>query len=126
MHDRTPWTRGATGNHVIKNRTYKNLTEFSRPCQACGNPFSIFVTSKIADGLADSNSFGLKNCEHHRRNKSAGDTPDVEIVRMENNVMRQELEGLYSTVADLTARLAQYELAPAMHAAAPQNKMPWE
>lgn len=150
MHDRSKWTIGTTGDHVIKGRTYKNLTEFSRPCAACAKPFSIFVTSRIASGFADSNSFGLKNCPEHRRNSAASGV-DVEALRMANNVMKQELEGLYARDTGLfaenqalKARLATYELQPAMAAVADpysqlglgprekpgtataQNKLPWE
>lgn len=144
MHDRTGWTRGATGEVklMIKGRekTYKNLVEFKRPCASCGELFAIYVTPKIANEQADSNSFGLKNCEKHRRSSIRDVQPELEKLRMENNTMRAELKGVY-------ARLAQYELAPAKKAAAARgmshdftpevatgepfpapltSKMPWE
>lgn len=125
MHDRTEWTRGQAGDIKVKNRTYKNLVEFSRPCATCQKPFSIYVTNKIAGGHADSNSFGLKNCPEHRRNKATGDLSDVEALRMANSVMKQELAGLYARDKDqfaelqeLKARLASYELQGAMSAVA--------
>lgn len=127
MHNRTEWTRGATGTHVIKNnkgvpKEYKNLTEFSRKCVTCDAPFSIYVTSKIAAGHADSNSFGLKNCELHRRSTTPRmDEAELDRVRMANRVMSEELKGLYARIADLTARLAQYELPAAMQEAAGNN-----
>jgi hypothetical protein len=135
MHDRTPWTRGRTGDFQLptrsgKMKTYNNLTEFTRPCLTCGQPFSIHVTGKIAAGEADSNSFGLKNCEEHRRARTTDDT-----LRMSNTVMKEELAGLYSRVQEqfaeiqqLKARLAVYELQPAMEAQANglTHKMPWE
>lgn len=121
MHDRSAWLRGTPGPKIIKGREYKNLVEFSRKCQTCEKPFSIFVTSKIAAGHADSNSFGLKNCPEHRRNRSAGDVADTERLRMENNVMREELAGLYerdkaqfAEIQELKGRLAQYELQGAL------------
>jgi hypothetical protein len=126
MHDRTPWTRGRTGDFQLKNtkgkeRTYRGLTEFTRPCATCGEPFAIHVTAKIAAGEADSNSFGLKNCEQHRRNFVATEAVTNETLRMANDVMKQELAGLYernqelfAEVQVLKARLAQYELQPAM------------
>lgn len=54
------------------------------------------------------------------------DTPPVVVVenaadaalRMANQTMKEELEGLYAQVADLRARLAQYELPAAMKDAA--------
>lgn len=102
MHDRTEWTRGEGGAGKKKN-----LVEFTRPCVSCGKPFAILVTEKIADGHADSNSFGLKNCEEHRRGspKSAA------------RVMQAELDELYrrdraqfAEIQELKAKLAAYEL----------------
>lgn len=148
MHDRTGWTRGKSGAQVIRGRTYDNLVEFYRTCANCEKPFSIFVTAKIAAGHADSNSFGLKNCEAHRRNKASADNGDTETLRSANVTMREELTGLYERVRMqfeelqvLKAKLSVYELGPAMHAQAAaigcepvQNttngallpKMPWE
>jgi hypothetical protein len=123
MQSREGWTRGEPGPKSIKGKTYKNLIEFTRECSACAKPFSIFVTSKIADGGADSNSFGLKNCEEHRRNKSTGEIGEL---RTANVTMSEELQGLYGRVKDqfeeiqvLKAKLAKYELPAAMvdHAA---------
>lgn len=57
MRDRTAWEKGATGPQTINGHTYKNLTRFTRLCAVCGEPFSIFVTAKIAAGQADSNSY---------------------------------------------------------------------
>lgn len=137
MHDRNDWIRGQSGEIKIKNRTYKNLVEFTRPCVTCQQRFSIFVTKKIADGHADSNSFGLKNCEAHRRSRPALDGPDGEALRMANSVMRQELEGLYARDKELfaenqllKAKLAQYELHGAVKEAATTNSalpttFPW-
>lgn len=129
MHDRTEWTRASSGPQTIKGKTYRSLVEFKRPCATCNEPFSIFVTEKIASAHADSNSFALKNCEAHRRNKSNG---DMGALAMANGVMKDELDGLYSRISELfaenqvlKARLAGYELQPAMAAVA-ENKMPWE
>jgi len=129
MRDRTGWMRGSSGPQTIKGKKYNNLVEFHRGCQFCGKPFSIFVTEKIAMGHADSNSFGLRNCEEHRRGRIQKDPEpaDAEALRMANHVMKEELEGLYSQVQDLKTRLAQYELPAAMaDVAAQQTKMPWE
>lgn len=145
-HDRTSWTRGTAGEIKIGNKTYKNLVEFTRPCVTCREPFSIFVTHKIADGAADSNNFGLKNCEKHRRSSVREIGPELETLGMINNTMKAELEGLYERVKlqsaeiqELKARLAKYELQPAMeamardapfqvrgHDAAPALTFPWE
>jgi hypothetical protein len=121
MHDRSEWERGTPGPKTIKGREYKNLIEFKRPCASCGEPFSIYVTSKIANGHADSNSFALKNCEKHRRNRSAADESEVETLRTANVTMREELTGLYEQVRTqfeelqiCKAKLAQYELPAAL------------
>lgn len=137
MHDRTPWTRGPAGPKEIKGRIYKKLIEFSRPCASCGQPFSIFVTEKIAAGHADSNSFGLRNCERHRRNKTAQDAAEVETLRTYSTTVKDELAGLYAENKALRERLALYELPQAMQAVANDtappttdsplpHKMPWE
>lgn len=125
MRDRTDWVRDTSDEPIkVGKKTYKNLVRFSRACATCAQPFSIQVTRKIADGLADSNNFGLRNCEKHRRSGS-GDNPETIMV---NNVMKAELEGCYATIRELQARLALYELPAAMRAvdARPQIKMPWE
>lgn len=123
MHDRTGWTKGRAGPKVIKGREYTNLVEFSRPCATCQKIFSIFVTNKIAAGHADSNSFGLKNCDQHRRNK-ASDDAELNTLRTANVTMREELSALYARdkaqfeeAQALKARLALYELPLAMEAA---------
>lgn len=136
MHDRTDWTRGRSGPLTIKGRAYNNLVEFTRPCQTCKKPFAIYVTSKIAMGHADSNSFGLKNCEEHRKSALKGDSANADQLRMANNVMKQELDGLYARdqehmaeIQRLKARLATFELQGAMQAAGeqPANNLtfPW-
>lgn len=144
MHDRTAWTRGPAGPKIIGRRTYSNLVEFSRKCASCGGPFSIFVTNKIAEGHADSNSFGLKNCEMHRRSGPKVETSELNDLRMANGVMREELAGLYARdkelfaeVQRLKARLSQYEVPSAMAVAslyenaepfvlAPALTFPWD
>lgn len=131
MRDRSDWIKGATGSQTINGRPYPNLTAYTRPCATCNKPFSIYVTGKIASGRADSNSFGLRNCEEHRRNKSAADSAGTEALVTANNTMRDELTGLYARVKEMfeelqvaKARLATYELQGAMKAQA--HKMPWE
>lgn len=133
MHDRTPWTRGEAGEVKIKNRIYKNLVEFSRECATCKKPFSIYVTENIADGKSDSNSFGLKNCEEHRRNKPTVELAEIEALKMANSTMKEELAGLYvrdreqfAQIQELKARLSAYELGPAMAAMNNLEKLPWD
>ena len=112
MRDRSEWIRGETGPQKIGTRSYKRLTEFSRPCATCKQPFSIFVTEKIAEGLADSNNFGLRNCEVHRRGAAPIDSEELESLRTKDRVMADELSGLYATIRDLKERLAKAEARP--------------
>ena len=113
MRDRSEWIRGETGPQKIGTSSYKRLAEFSRPCATCKQPFSIFVTEKIADGLADSNNFGLRNCEIHRRGAAPIDSEELESLRTQDRVMADELSGLYATIRDLKERLAKAEARPA-------------
>lgn len=120
MQDRSAWIRGPSGPTTIGTRKYNNLTKFTRACATCGEPFSIYVTQRIADGQADSNNFALKNCEAHRQSRRA---PDDAALVESNNTMRQELDGLYVRVKELTEEnarlrdeLAKYDLQHAMRA----------
>lgn len=131
MRDRTIWEKGVTGPQTINGHTYKNLTRYTRRCVSCGEPFSIFVTAKIAAGHADSNSFGLTTCEKHRRNKTS--TSELDTLRTANATMKDELAGLYERVRDLEARLAKYELPSALRqeqtaattSGSLPNQLPW-
>ncbi len=122
MHDRSGWTRGETGAVVIKGKKYPKLVAFTRACATCGQNFSVFVTEKIADGHADSNSFGLKNCEDHRRNRTGADNTELDMLRTANKTMSEELTAAYTQIRDLQARLNKYELQPAMEALAGSEK----
>ena len=125
MRDRSEWIRGETGPQKIGTRSYKRLTEFSRPCATCKQPFSIFVTEKIAEGLADSNNFGLRNCEVHRRGAAPIDSEELESLRTKDRVMADELSGLYATIRDLKERLAKAEARPAPKAPTRDLTFPW-
>ena len=125
MRDRSEWIRGETGPQKIGTRSYKRLTEFSRPCATCKQPFSIFVTEKIAEGLADSNNFGLRNCEVHRRGAAPIDSEELESLRTKDRVMADELSGLSATIRDLKERLAKAEARPAPKAPTRDLTFPW-
>jgi len=124
MKSRDGWERGIDGPQVIKGKTYRNLVEFKRPCSICGDAFSIFVTNKIACGVADSNAFGLRNCEEHRRSRTRTDGNELVLLRSANATMKEELDCSYAREQELRVRLAKYELPAAMQAAA--TKFPWE
>ena len=103
MHDRSAWTRGA---NRLRTRGTGHLVEFTRPCAQCGRPFSILVTEKIASGEGDSNSFGLKNCEEHRRNyKPAKRDYEAELA-----VLYERDKAQVAEIQELKARLHAYEL----------------
>ena len=68
MHDRSEWISHGASKPYMNGRKY--MYEFRRLCKTCGEPFPIFVTERIANGAADSNSFALVNCEVHRRGKN--------------------------------------------------------
>lgn len=125
MHNRDVWTRGESGPKEIKGKTYKNLVEFSRKCASCSEPFSIFVTQHIASGKADSNSFGLVNCEQHRRNKSNANVADLEMQlqaeRVKNHMIQMHCEELECSVRVMHEKLSKYELPEMLRAAS----MPW-
>lgn len=126
MRDRTAWTRCAPGSQKIRGKKYKNLIEFTRPCQACNKPFSIFVTQRIADGEADTNNFGLRNCEEHRRSPRppSMDENEMEALRSRIRVMGDELTGLYALNKELTIEVEA--LRGGKPALVGGNKMPWE
>lgn len=126
MHDRSEWTKLADGPKTIGKKTYSNLTEFARPCVTCGKPFSIFVTKKIASGHSDSNSFALKNCPEHRRNKTSGDVFSNTVLQQTCADQEKQIAELVSENELLKARLAKYELPAALQAVAAENKMPWD
>jgi len=121
MQNRDGWARTADGPKVVKGKTYKNLVEYTRLCSVCSESFSIFVTKKIALGHADSNSFGLRNCEKHRRSKLQATNSELSDLRTANVTMKAELDGLYERVKVqfeeiqvLRASLAKYELPAAL------------
>lgn len=94
MQDRSAWTRVAEGPKYLRGRDYSHLIEFRRPCSTCGEPFSIYVTRRIADGGADTNSFGLINCDAHRRaRKGNAELPQTMAqLREENRRLRAVIE----------------------------------
>lgn len=120
MHDRTDWERGGEGPRYIKGRNYPKLVEFKRPCKTCGESFSIYVTSRIADGFADTNSFALRNCEIHRRGTGNVET---EALRAKDSVMSEELQGMYGIERELRAENAALKAEMAKDK---PKKLPWE
>jgi len=129
FHDRSAWKRGEGGPQTIAGKNYKNLVEFSRPCKACGEPFSIFVTPKIAAGHADSNSFALKNCEKHRRglrNANTAQLTELEQLRLTVRNLRDECNSHISYIQELKAELMLYKPPTAREAIASVQKMPWQ
>ena len=155
MPSKDGWTLERDHNKItLGKKEYRNMEEWARPCGVCGEKFNIYVR---ANGGMVNSSFGLKTCKEHRGQKIVGgvlDTEELEKLRMANNVMKDELDGLYARNAALFAELqivkaenatlrnkfAPYELQPAMERAAAfpadivgqqllqkfKEKMPWE
>jgi hypothetical protein len=156
-HSRDGWThREDHASVYIEGKQYRSMREWSRPCVVCGTDILAFEKS----GTVDANSrFGNKTCKDHRGLLPAmergfiawsvtlrgivpgpscvsSDVPAVtdESLRMANKVMTEELDGLYADNKDLKARLAKYELQPALvaeHSGHASNgvlptKLPWE
>lgn len=142
----TKWWRG----------NFVHLYRLHKPCAQCKLEMSIDVTQAALEGSAKNAGLQLKRCVTCREASKIGGgsrprtfVPEVtsppgdnelETLRMANRVMKEELDGLYgrdrglfAEVQELKARLATYELQPAMVQA--QNgtaissvlpKMPWE
>lgn len=120
MHDRTAWERRGEGPRFLRGKNHPKLTEFTRACKTCGEPFSIFVTAKIADGLADSNNFALVNCELHRRGNK-----EAQELRSKDAVVSEELEGPYTIERELRAEVLRL-LAENEALKNKTKKFPWE
>lgn len=126
---RAAWER-VPGLHEIsngKNKVYRRMVRFERACKTCTEPFGIYVTEHCADNEGHNSNFGLRNCEKHRMKMVAQgvNADEVEKLRMTVSTMKAELDPLYAYNKELfaelqvaKARLALYELQPAMERAA--------
>jgi len=92
---RAVWER-VPGLHEIsngKNKVYRNMVRFERPCRTCQEPFGIYVNEHCADNEGHNSNFGLRNCEKHRmRMVAAGSTASVRRagkMRMANKCMKR-------------------------------------
>jgi hypothetical protein len=144
------------GEAVTKkwNGDFIHLYRVRRACKTCNAEIKLDVTKNALMGFRKNAGLLLRNCPTCRAERKNGgpgsrggksrpvadapselsglevetNAPELETLRMANHVMREELEGLYATVAELKSRLALYELPAAMHLAngLQQKKMPWE
>lgn len=141
------------GDAVVKfwRGNFAHLYRVTRPCKTCDAEISIDVTKAALLGTKQNTGLALRNCPTCRAARKAGGvgsrggtsrplaeggtppavaaTPPVvavtdETLLMANQVMKEELDGLYLVVKELRDRLAQYELQPAVRRAA--ENMPWE
>lgn len=130
----TPITKRFRGDFV-------HLYRLTRPCKSCGAEIKIDVTKRALDGEAKNAGLLLKNCTTCRADRKNGGVgsrggtsrPQVETAGgaehlvTANATMKQELVGVYAENRELRARLAKYELQPAMEALASSPlTMPWE
>lgn len=148
MPTKDGWTHHIDHEKVTLGRKqYRNMEEWQRPCMVCAEPFSIFVRAN-GNGMVNS-SFGLRTCNAHRGERpganGTADPGEVAKLRSANATMREELDGLYIRLREVfeelqvsKAKLATYELGPAMAAQAVDfdagrdttnsalPKLPWE
>jgi hypothetical protein len=153
------------------NKEFIHLYRVTRPCASCTAEISIDVTRKALQGFSKNAGLLLRNCPKCRAERKAGGpgsrggssrptaTPvepvpfaagdELDKLRMMVTTMKAELEPLYAYNKELfaelqvaKARLALYELQPAMERTASipadptgqqlarefaaKNKMPWE
>jgi hypothetical protein len=132
MASKDGWTLEREHDKVqLGKKQYRNMEEWTRPCAVCAEKFSIFVRT---NGAGVNASFGLKTCRQHRGQLSAAAAgPGVENIaalRAENEKLKTQLQNVNSYCASLErvhkeqfeelqvveARLAKYELQPAMEA----------
>lgn len=130
------WKGGA---HVSKWWRGKmvHLYTLHKPCAECGAEMRIDVSKAALDGTAKNAGLRLKRCAVCRARDKAtgtssrpivagqhdalkhaleGTTPDDALIAA-NEVMREELKGLYAELRTLRQRLEKYE---------PEPRMPWE
>lgn len=125
MPSKEGWTHERDHEKItLGKKQYRNMEEWTRPCCVCGEKFAIYTRT---NGDIINSSFGLKTCKPHRGERPGvggmADPGEVQRLRAANATMTEELEGLYERVRlqfeeiqVIKARLATYELAPAMHA----------
>lgn len=154
--------------------SFRNVHRLTRPCPTCTEIIPLDVTVKALRGDAKNHGLSLRRCKAcraalkhapaeyaERRAMGAGVAPIVQVnatvdseameaLRMANNVMKEELEGLYAKhktlfaeCQALKARLSVFELQGAMTEVSGippkwqaendghvvfslKNKMPWE
>jgi hypothetical protein len=139
MPTKDGWTLEREHEKVtLGKKQYRNMEEWTRPCAVCAAKFSIFVRANGGGGV--NASFGLKTCKEHRGQRLAGGSNvDVKTLRDEMDLLRSELDltvskfdydallakhkAQFEELQVLKARLAKYELQPAMEEM--QNKFPW-
>ncbi len=145
-HNREGWTRVAQHDSVqLGGKQYRHMEEWSRPCAICETKFSVYEKS----GQVDANSrFSNRTCEAHRGllpafekgfiawDKDAGTmtagyacsgavaNDDLATVTKERDEAWEMNVELMTELGKLKARLAKYELQPAMQSIS--EKMPWE
>jgi hypothetical protein len=132
--------------------SFRAAHKLVRQCPTCSNAIELDVTTKALKGEAKNHGLALRRCKACRQalkkgpqaytiHKEAVQQPvqGVPVVTDESlrsmvKVMTEEMDGLYAENKDLKARLAKYELQPALvrenlgHASngGLPTKLPWE
>lgn len=141
------WSGGAAVTKYYAG-AFLHLYRVTRSCKSCHAEISIDVTKRALLGQAKNAGLQLRNCPKCRADRKAGGPGsrgglsrpvaepvesgnELERLRTANATMTEELSGVYARnkelfaeVQVLKARLAVYELAPAMQAAK-NEKMPF-
>ena len=122
--------------------------KITRQCPTCGNAIELDVTTKALRGEAKNHGLALRRCKTCRAALKKG--PQVytihketvqqglpretvvnvvtdETLRTINRTLEQEIDGLNMLLREANAKLAKYELQPALVAAhQTESRMPWE
>jgi hypothetical protein len=136
------------GEPVTKhwNGNFVHLYRVRRSCKTCQAEIRIDVTKAALQGFKKNAGLLLRNCPTCREARKGGvgsrggtsrpvapdavqhapavvDVVTDETLRTINRTLEQEIDGLNMLLREANARLAKYELQPALREA---SRMPWE
>ena len=140
-----PLPEGWSGGEAVTkhwNGNFVHLYRVRRPCKTCQAEIRIDVTKAALQGFKKNAGLLLRNCPTCREARKGGvgsrggtsrpvteeiksvvDVVTDETLRTINRTLEQEIDGLNMLLREANAKLAKYELQPALVAA---SKMPWQ
>ena len=149
-----PLPEGWSGGEAVTkywNGNFVHLYRVRRPCKTCQAEIRIDVTKAALQGFKKNAGLLLRNCPTCREARKGGigsrggtsrpvapnavqhtpatvvDVVTDETLRTINRTLEQEIDGLNMLLREANARLAKYELQPALVAAhQTESRMPWE